>query len=125
MLEARPWPTQTLSAVVAPDSSSVLTFAYHQDTRGYRVYLKNIGVSIDPVSNKGAATFRLLVNGSPHPRYNNIVNQVGDTTNPSDAGGLYLGDHCQVSMQCNMGNGAVGNTEMAATMLLTLVPIDY
>ena len=113
------------SNVVAPGATGTVINVNSDRTRGYQVFLKRMGIAIDPVSNKAAATFRLLVNGSPFFPFNNITSQVGDLTNPTPfEPPVKLGEHCTVQIVGEMSAAAVGNTEMAGTLQLLLVPVE-
>lgn len=113
------------SVVVAPGARGTVINVASDRTRGYQVFLKRLGIAIDPVSNKAAATFRLLVNGSPFYPFNNITSQVGDLTNPTPfEPAVKLGEHCTVEVSGEMSSAAVGNTEMAGTIQLLLVPVE-
>jgi hypothetical protein len=87
------------------------------------VILSSLGIAIDPVSNRNYATFRLRVNGVPFFPFQNITSQVGDLTNPTSFE-QPLGDSVNVDIVGEMAAGAVGNTEMAATLQLTLEPVE-
>jgi len=121
MRETRSLPVPAKSLTVAPGASGVVASVDSARTRGYRVFLTRLGISIDPTSNRHFTTFRLRVNGVPHPDFANMTSQVGDITNPTEFD-IELGSDCAVDVFGEMGAGATGNTDMAATFHLRLEP---
>ena len=112
------------SITLAPGASGVIASVDSGRTRGYRVFLTRLGIAIDPVSNRNFATFRLRVNGTAIYPFQNITSQVGDISNPTNFDAVPLGDSVSVDVFGEMGAGAVGNTEMAATFHLRLEPTE-
>lgn len=85
-------------------------------------YLVYYGNQIDVNTNQNFATFRIRINGSPLPPFDNLTSQFGQLTLPTRLPAPQLITRgALVELTGEMGAGAVGNTVMAAVAGLVYV----
>ncbi len=119
MRRALPKPANAVT--VAPGASAVILTTEDNETYGYDVYLRALGVDLSPTSNADFAVFRLRVNGKPVRPFEAMTSRIAPSYDPARfVDPIYLGRGVKVDLFGEIAGGATGNSVMVGSFELAL-----